>query len=87
MMPIEDLQAMLEGSFAGGEVRLSSPMGDNNHFQCVVVSDQFEGKTMVERHQLVYQAMGDAMAEAVHAFALKTYTPSQWENISSGSGS
>lgn len=85
MMPIEDLQSMLSGAFTEGEVHLTSPQGDNNHFQCVIVSDQFEGKSMVERHQLVYQAMGDAMAEAVHAFALKTYTPSQWENKGAGS--
>ncbi|MEE8435698.1 MAG: BolA family protein [bacterium] len=60
-------------------------MGDDNHFQCVIVSARFQDKTMVERHQMVYQALGDAMQEAVHAFALKTYTPEQWENLP-GSG-
>ncbi len=81
MMPIEDLRGMLESAFQGDQVHLESPMGDNNHFQCVIVSSKFQGKTMVERHQMVYQALGDAMAEAVHAFALKTYTPDQWENL------
>ena len=54
-------------------------MGDDNHFQLRVVSEQFSGKTMVERHQLIYQALGDAMREAVHALAIKTYTPEQWQ--------
>lgn len=84
MMPIDDLQGLLENAFNGDQIQLTSPMGDNNHFQCLIVSNRFEGKTMVERHQLVYQALGDAMAEAVHAFALKTYTPSQWEKLSGG---
>lgn len=82
MMPIEELQGMLERAFPGDKVRLSSPMGDNNHFQCVIVSGRFDGKTMVERHQMVYSALGDAMREAVHALALKTYTPAQWEKLS-----
>ena len=81
MMPIEDLRSMLESQFSGDDVRLESPMGDDNHFQCRIVSPRFEGKTMVERHQMVYQAMGDSMAEAVHAFALKTYTPDQWAKL------
>ena len=79
MMPIDDLRGLLETAFPGDTIHLTSPMDDNNHFQCVVVSSHFEGKTMVECHQLVYQALGDAMAEAVHALALKTYTPLQWD--------
>ena len=81
MMPIEDLRGLLEKSFSGDQIQLTSPMGDNNHFQCVVISQQFVGKSMVECHQLVYKAMGDAMREAVHAFALKTYTPDQWAQM------
>ena len=82
MMPIEELQALLENSFGGDQIELSSPMGDNNHFQLILVSEKFEGKSMVEQHQMVYQAMGDAMHEAVHAMAMKTYTPRQWEQRS-----
>ena len=79
MMPIAELQAKIEDAFPGDDIFLSSPMGDDNHFQLRVVSEQFSGKTMVERHQLIYQALGDAMREAVHALAIKTYTPEQWE--------
>ena len=79
MMPIEDLRNMLETAFPGDRIQLTSPMGDDNHFQLVVVSPQFEGKSMVQQHQLVYRAVGDAMREAVHALALRTFTPAQWE--------
>lgn len=81
MMPIEELRGLLVQAFPDDAVQLSSPMGDDNHFQCVIVSDRFDGKSMVERHQMVYAAMGDAMREAVHALALKTYTPAQWDKI------
>lgn len=81
MMPIEDLRAMLQQAFPGDPVQLTSPMGDDNHFQCVIVSDRFTDKTMVERHQMVYAALGDSMREAVHALALKTYTPDQWAKL------
>ena len=79
MMPIAELQAKIEDAFPGDDIFLTSPMGDDNHFQLRVVSEQFSGKTMVERHQLIYQALGDAMREAVHALAIKTYTPEQWQ--------
>ena len=78
MMPIQELQNMLESAFPGGQIHLSSPQGDNNHFRLVLISDRFDGKNMVEQHQLVYQALGDAMREAVHALSLKTFTPDQW---------
>ena len=76
-MPIEDLRAVLEQAFPGDQISLESP--DNHHFECRVVSAQFEGKSLVKQHQLVYQALGDSMREAVHALALRTYTPKQWQ--------
>jgi acid stress-induced BolA-like protein IbaG/YrbA len=81
MMPIEELRGLLTRAFRDGEVSLTSPTGDNVHFQCLIVSPGFEGKSMVERHQMVYQALGNAMDEAVHALSLKTYTPAQWEKL------
>ena len=79
MIPIEEVRGMLESAFPGDRVELSSPMGDDNHFQLVVISEKFNGKSMVEQHQLVYGALGDAMKEAIHALALKTFTPEQWQ--------
>lgn len=78
MMPIEELRNTIQSAFPGDEVHLSSPMQDNNHFQLVVVSPRFENLNMVQQHQLVYQAVGGAMQEAVHALAIRTFTPAQW---------
>lgn len=53
--------------------------GDGRHFEAVIVSQQFEGKPRVARHQLVYAALGDRMREEVHALSMKTLTPAEWK--------
>jgi len=51
---------------------------DGQHFQAVVVSAAFEGQRLVQRHQLVYQALGDRMRAEIHALSMKTLTPAEW---------
>jgi stress-induced morphogen len=78
MIPIDELRGLLETGFPGDEIELENPQGDGEHYQALIVSERFKGLTLVEQHQLVYRALGDAMRGAVHALALKTYTPAQW---------
>ncbi|HVK54890.1 MAG TPA: BolA family protein [Burkholderiales bacterium] len=52
--------------------------GDGHHFEAVIVSPSFAGKSMVQQHQTVYRALGDRMREEIHALSMKTYTPEQW---------
>ena len=47
------------------------------HFEALIVSDQFEGKRSVQRHQLVYAALGDRMREEIHALSMRTMTPAE----------
>jgi len=49
-----------------------------DHFEAVVVSRQFAGRTMVQQHRLVYAALGDRMGGEIHALALRTLTPEAW---------
>jgi len=53
--------------------------GDGHHFEAVIVSSAFQGKTPVQRHQLVYGALGDRMREEIHALSMRTLTPEQWQ--------
>jgi len=53
-------------------------IGDGEHFQALVVSRAFEGKSRVERHQLVYRALGERMREEIHALSMRTLTPAEW---------
>ena len=77
-MDPKEIQTMIESGMAGADVSVE---GDGTHFDAVIVSEDFEGKTLLERHQLVYSVLGDAMKERIHALSLKTYTPEQWEKI------
>ena len=57
-------------------------MGDDGtHFEAVIVSPAFEGKNMVQQHQLVYGALGDRMRAEIHALGMKTYTPQKWQEL------
>ena len=51
--------------------------GDGRHFQALIVSRQFEGLRAVQRHQLVYKALGDRMREEIHALSMRTLTPAE----------
>lgn len=51
---------------------------DGTHFEAIVVSPLFAGKTMVQQHQLVYAALGDRMRAEIHALSMRTYTPETW---------
>jgi acid stress-induced BolA-like protein IbaG/YrbA len=52
--------------------------GGGNHFQAMVISRGFEGKTMVEQHRMVYEALRAALdSETIHAMALQTFTPEE----------
>jgi BolA protein len=47
------------------------------HFRVLVISEQFRGKTPIQRHRLVYQAMGELMQTDIHALAIDAYTPEE----------
>jgi acid stress-induced BolA-like protein IbaG/YrbA len=55
---------------------------DGTHFESIIVSDAFVGKSMVQQHQLVYAALGDRMRSEIHALSMKTYSPEQWQKHS-----
>jgi acid stress-induced BolA-like protein IbaG/YrbA len=55
-------------------------IGDGQHFQALIVSGAFAGKSRVQRHQLVYGALGDRMREEIHALSMRTLTPEEWKS-------
>ena len=52
--------------------------GDGHHFDAVIVSPAFRGKSRVQQHQLVYAALGERMRAEIHALSMKTLTPEDW---------
>ena len=53
-----------------------------DHIQAIVVSPDFEGKTLIEQHKIIYDILSEEMkSNEIHALTLKTYSPSRWEKI------
>jgi acid stress-induced BolA-like protein IbaG/YrbA len=77
-MNAEEIKALIERAIPGSIVNVE---GDGTHFEAIVVSSEFEGRGLLEQHQMVYAALGEAMRERIHALSLKTYTPDQWKRI------
>jgi acid stress-induced BolA-like protein IbaG/YrbA len=75
MSPAEITQH-IEAALPGATVRVASD--DGVHFAALVVAPQFAGLGRLERHQLVYRALGDAVGGAIHALSLDTPTPDEW---------
>ncbi|HTL25880.1 MAG TPA: BolA family protein [Burkholderiales bacterium] len=75
MVTTESVKAGIEAGLACEHVEV---IGDGQHFQAVIVSKEFEGRSRVQRHQLVYAALGERMREEIHALSMKTVTPQEW---------
>jgi acid stress-induced BolA-like protein IbaG/YrbA len=70
-----ELEAIIKAGIQDAEVLVK---GEGDHFEATVVSRQFEGRSMVQQHQMVYATLGDRMGGEIHALALHTYTPADW---------
>ena len=55
------------------------PPGSETHFKVVIVSDAFEGKRLVQRHQLINTILAGELGGGVHALSMQTHTPGEWE--------
>jgi acid stress-induced BolA-like protein IbaG/YrbA len=74
------VKAAIEAGIPGAIVQITDLTGGGDHYQALVVSDLFAGKSLIQQHQLVYSTVRAEMAsEAIHALALKTYTPETWQ--------
>ena len=51
------------------------------HLEAIIVSDDFEDKSLIERHKIVYGLLGDLLKHEIHALSMKTLTPTEWKNI------
>lgn len=54
---------------------------DGTHFEAVIVSSAFAGKSMIQQHQLVYAALGDRMRAEIHALSMQTLTLEKWQEL------
>ena len=74
MVTPEDIKGWIEAGMADSTVECE---GDGHHFEAVIVSPEFEGKSRIQQHQLVYAVLGSKMEAAIHALSMKTLTPAE----------
>jgi len=77
MLTPEQLRSYIEERLHCDELRVT---GDGEHFEALIVSGAFRGKSRVQRHQLVYAALGDRMRGEIHALSMRTLTPEEAAN-------
>ena len=71
MVSIEEVKRRIEAALPGATVSVETFSGDD-HFQAIVEAQQFEGKSRIEQHRMVYAAVDGLLGGAMHALALKT---------------
>ena len=75
-MTADQIKAMIAAGIACEHLELE---GDGRHWYATVVSEEFEGKRAIQRHQKVYSTLGNKMkTDEVHALSMKTFTPAEW---------
>ena len=70
-----DIEGMIKAAMPDAQVRIEDLRGDGDHYAAYVVSTAFRGKTRVQQHQMVYEALQGRMGGELHALALQTSAP------------
>ncbi len=70
-----ELQRIIETALPSSTVQVTDLTGTRDHYRVEVVAEQFEGKTRLQQHQMIYKAVGEHMTQAVHALQIRTRTP------------
>jgi stress-induced morphogen len=71
----QDIERLIKESFPDALVSIDDLAGDGDHYAATVVSEAFRGKSRVEQHKMVYDALENKIGRELHAFALKTHVP------------
>jgi stress-induced morphogen len=74
-MAAADIEALIREALPDAEIEITDLAGDGDHYSARVVSEAFRGKTPVQRHKLVYEALGGRMGGQLHALQLRTEVP------------
>jgi stress-induced morphogen len=75
MNPV-DVERVIEGALSTAHARVTAPRpNDTDHLAVEVVSPAFEGKSLVDQHSLVYDAVDEHLTTDIHALKVTTYTP------------
>ena len=78
-MTEESVKQRIESILFGAQVQVVDTKGTGDYFSAVVISDTFEDKFLVKRHQMVYATVSDVLTKELHVLQLKTYSCKEWK--------
>ena len=71
-MNASEIEKLIKTALPDADITITDLAGDNDHFAAMVTSSAFKGKSRVQQHQMVYEALGGRMGGALHALSLQT---------------
>jgi stress-induced morphogen len=74
-MSAHEIEQLIRDKLPDAQVEIRDLAGDGDHYAATVISEAFRGKTRVQQHQMVYDALRGNMGGALHALALQTSAP------------
>lgn len=74
-MDAHEIETLIKAALPDAQVTIRDLAGDGDHYAAEVVSESFRGKSRVQQHQMVYEALKGNMGGALHALALQTSVP------------
>lgn len=77
MMDPEEIRRRVASALPGAEISIRDTVGDRDHYEMIVISVAFVGKTTLQRHRMVYAPLKDLLGGALHALALRTLAPGE----------
>ena len=76
-MKQEDIAAKIRVALPDAKIELNDLTGTADHWEATIVSEAFAGKTLIQRHRMVFAALEEEMKGPIHALTLKVFTPDQ----------
>ena len=77
-MTEDSIKQLISDGLKSAKVQVVDTRGSGDHFSAIVICDEFEGKSLVQRHQMVYSTVSEILTKELHALQLKTYSPKEW---------
>ncbi|MEO0478534.1 MAG: BolA family protein [Planctomycetota bacterium] len=77
MLSTQDVQKLVESGLPGSQVQVQDLTGTSDHFGIQVVSEAFDGKSLIERHRMVQKSLGEHLTTTIHAVDIRAKTPAE----------
>ena len=73
------IKDILKNKIKDSKIFIQDMNGQNNHFSLIVISEEFEGLSIIKQHQIIYNALSSMITKEIHALQIKTFTWDKWK--------